>query len=301
MSELAPGSMSLEEADQPQETTPAAPPAPETPPTPQQSAPEATDQDPDGTIEGSGGVKFVPLGAVVDLRGKVREKESALAAKEAEIAALKEKAEKFDKINGDWQRVEPLLQKLESGQFQPPQPPKPQINPAAVEYAKLIDLYKSDGTPDVERAQKILDMNAAIAQQTAQAAVQPLYQTSAQQQSRALFEQVAALKDKNGVQVDRNILQRIWNLVPPEISQNPETARVLYGQAIAEMLWSGSYKQPSAPPPPPQFTESLGGNTTQTKELTELDRNIMSAAQMKSKDYESISANFKPGQRNALE
>ena len=72
-------------------------------------------------------------------------------------------------------------------------------------------------------------------------------------------------------------------------------------QAVAAVLALVVALGPAAPPPPPQFTESLGGNGAVPKELTALDKQMISAGQFKPADYEKISGNFKPGQTNALE
>jgi hypothetical protein len=301
MNELAPGSVSLEDDNpsleslsQPPEPEP---PAPEPPP---QAAANPDDVEPEGVVVNPSGEKLVPLKALVATREKAREKDAALEAKEQEIIALREKATKYDQVAGEWQAAQPLLQQLRNGSYQPA-PQKPQVNEKAAEYAKFLDLYKSDGTPDVERAQKILDLNAATAREQAQQMVQPLYQQTAQSQSAAHFEQAATFKDKNGIQVDRAILQQIWSQVPAELSAQPGVASVLWRQAVAETVLSGKFRAPVTPPPPPLVTESLGTSAPIPKELSHVDRGMMSAANIKPKEYESIAANFKPGQRNELE
>lgn len=304
MSELAPGSLSLEENESAQLDPEPAAPAPETAPPPQQAAPPADDLEPEGTIVNPNGEKLVPLSALAAKRQEASTAKAALAEKDAKIAELEQKAQQFEQIKGDWQRVQPLIQQLQQQQQVPQALPKP-VGPLsqqdAIDYARDLDLYKADGTPDVDRAQRLALRQQTLAQQTAQQVVQPLYQNSAQQQSVANFERAASFKDKNGVQVDRGTLQRIWSLVPPELSANPETAGVLYRQAVAEMVLTGNYRTPSQAPPPPLVTESLGGNNSVAKELTALDRQMMTAGQIKAKDYETISSNFKPGQVNALE
>jgi hypothetical protein len=298
MNELAPGSVSLEDDNPSLESLSQQPepePAPaQTPDTPPQNA---EDVEPEGVVVNPSGEKLVPLKALVATREKAREKDAALEAKEQELAALREKATKYDQVAADWQRLQPVIQQAQMQQRQS----APQINEKAVEYAKFLDLYKADGTPDVERAQKILELNAAQARETAQQLVQPIYQQTAQTQSAAHFEQAANFKDKNGIQVDRAILQQIWSQVPAELSAQPGVASVLWRQAVAETVLSGKFRAPVTPPPPPLVTESLGTSAPIPKELSHVDRGMMSAANIKPKEYESIAANFKPGQRNELE
>jgi hypothetical protein len=157
MNELAPGSVSLEDDNpsleslsQPPEPEP---PAPEPPP---QAAANPDDVEPEGVVVNPSGEKLVPLKALVATREKAREKDAALEAKEQEIIALREKATKYDQVAGEWQAAQPLLQQLRNGSYQPA-PQKPQVNEKAAEYAKFLDLYKSDGTPEpspggIERA-----------------------------------------------------------------------------------------------------------------------------------------------------
>lgn len=289
------------EEDQGGQLEPTPPPAqteapPQAPPV-QNAEPEP---EPEGTVVNPGGEKLVPLTAVVDLRGKVRAEKEAREKLEAEVTELRAKKTQFEAAAADFRRIEPLIQKLQQ-QPPPPAPAGPLSPQDAIDYAKDLDLYKADGTPDVDRAQRLALRQQHLAQQTAQQVVQPLYQTSAQQQSQANFNHALNFKDKNGVQIDKPTLERVWGMMPPEMSARPDIAGVLYKVAIAEMVQAGLYKGSVAPPPPPQFTESLGGNGAAPRELTQLDRNMITAGQIKAKDYESISSNFKPGQTNSLE
>lgn len=300
MSELAAGAMSLDEnqIETPPPAAEAAPPAPATPP-------PAEDTDPEGTIEGTGGVKFVPLGAVVETRGKLKETKAALEAKEAELAQYREKASKLDAIQQEWNAVQPLIQQVRNGTYQPPAPVQKPAGPLspqeAVEYAKDLDLYKADGTPDVDRAQRLASRQEAIAQRQTQAAIAPFQQQTAQQQSATLFEQAAGWKDKAGATVDRETLRQVWAMVPPEVSSQPNVASVLYRVAVAESMMQGKYKGAPTPPPPVVPTESLGGGIPGRSELSTVEKNFLSAVDMKPKEYEDISSRFKPGERNSLE
>jgi len=301
MSELPPGSMSLEVEENPVETPP---PTPETPTPAPETPHQAAEPDPEGTVVNPGGEKLVPLGALAAAREKAREKELALSAKDAEIAQLRDKAQKFDQVSGEWTAIQPILQQIKSGQYQPQTPAKPQVNEQALQYAKDLDLYKPDGTPDVERAQRILHYNAVQAQEQAKALVQPIYQNHAQQQSAANLNAAINFKPANGVQADPEVLKQIWSMVPAELSSQPGVAGVLYKVAVAESLTAGKTKLPAQappPPPPPQFTESLGGGAAVPKELSAIDRAMMSAGNIKASDYEKISSGFKPGQSNVLE
>lgn len=300
MSDVAPGTMSLEDDALAPEPEPQAPPAPE-PPAPEAVAPQnADDAEPEGVIVNPGGEKLVPLSALAAARQAAREAK-------AEAAALKPKAERVDQIVAEWNAAQPLLQRAMQQQQAPPPPapaPKgPLSDQDAIEYAKDLDLYKADGTPDTDRAQRLAARQQKIAESQAQQYVQPLMQHNAQQQSAFNFEKVAAFKDNSGIVVDRGILQQFWSAVPPEMSAKPEIAAVLYRQALAEMVLQGKIKpgQTIVAPPPPQITESIGGGAPARREPDAIERGFMQAAGIKPKDYEAMSARFKPGQRNSLE
>lgn len=293
MSELPAGAVSLE--DDPVPGADAPPPAD---PPPADPPPNPEDALPDGTIEGSGGVKFVPLSALAAAR------EAARTAK-AEAAALRGKAERLDQIAGEWEAAKPMLEKARQITSQQPPPEKPAgpLNAQeAIEYARDFDLFKPDGTPDVERAQRIAARHAGLAQQQAQAMVTPLLQHTAQGQSRAHLEQAAAFKDAKGQSVDRAILERVWAGVPPEMSAQPQVAAILYRVALAEAVMAGQYRgHAPAPPPPPLHTDPIGGGSPGAPSLSAVDHAFRSAAEMSEKSFTETRDRYKPGAVNSLE
>lgn len=301
MSELNPGSVSLEESDAPEPVIETPAPVTETPATP----PPTVDDDPEGTIEGSGGVKFVPLGAVVETRGKLKEAKAELEARDAKIAELSKKAELADRIQGEWNAVQPLVQSLRNGTYRPQQPVQQPAGPLsaqeAVEYAKDFDLYKTDGTPDVERAQRIAQRHESQIQRATQSAVAPLHQQTALQQSTVLRQQVSQIKDASGQSVNPAYLEKVFAGVPPEMAARPEIASVLYYAAKGMEAHEGKGTKAIVQPAPVLTTESLSNSTPGRSELSQFERNFIQSANMKPKEYESISAGFKPGERNELE
>ena len=293
MSEVPDGSVSLEDpiTPDPVEETP--------PPIAEAAAPPANPEDaePEGTIVNPGGEKLVPLSALVNQRREA-------AAAKAELAALKPKAEKFDQVAQEWQAVQPLIQQVRNGTYQPPKPVEKPAGPLteqdAIEYAKDLDLYKADGTPDTARAQRLAARQEALADRKAQQYIAPLQQQSAQQQSAAHFEHVASWKDATGAVVDRGILQDIWSKMPAELTAQPNVAAVMYRVALAETLLQGKHKAAPVPPPPVQHTESIGAAPARG-EMSAFERNFTQAVDMKPKEYEAISSRYKPGERNSLE
>ena len=114
MSEL--GSINLEEGTEivgdalvaPDPPAAAAPAAPETP----AAQPNPEDADPEGTIEASGGVKFVPLDAVKAERGRRKDAEGKLKEKDTLIEQLKTKADQFDQAAQYLDQAKPIIETL---------------------------------------------------------------------------------------------------------------------------------------------------------------------------------------------
>lgn len=263
---------------------------------------------PEGTIEGSGGVKFVPLSAVIAERTQRKEAAKALTAKDAEIAELKGKAEEWDKIRPAVQAAMPLIEKIKGradimAQLDrppaAPETPKALSDAEAIEYAKDMDLYKADGTPDVDRAQRLAARQEAIAARQAQRAIAPYQATTVQQASDGLKAQLLSAKDAAGQTVDREALEAMWTIVPPELSAKPEVAQVLYLAAKGMAAHSG--KGAPKPSVPPLVTESLGGGRPVAKELTDVESRFASAAGVSASEFKKTSASYKPGAVNSLE
>jgi hypothetical protein len=297
MSELAPGSMSLED-DTPLATiSEPTPPAPEPPPAPVQTQEDA---EPEGTIVNPGGEKLVPLGALAGAREKARQEREAREKVEAEVAELRERTKEIDTIRTAWQAAQPAIQLARQQQQQQQKPVGPLSEQDAIEMAKDLDLYKTDGTPDIGRAQRIAARQEALAAKSAQQYVAPLQQQNAQQQSAANLQAVSQWKDGSGASVDPAILREVWGLMPAEMTAQPNIARVMYSVAVGETLLRGKHKVPTQPPPPAQHTESVGG-APQARELSQFERNFIQTTDMKPKEYEDISSRFKPGERNSLE
>jgi hypothetical protein len=301
MNDIAPGSFSLEENALSEDAPAPAPAAEAAPPAPEPTAappPNPEDAEPEGTIVNPGGEKLVPLSALVAQR------QAAKLAKE-EAAQLREQTLEIDQIRGAWKAVEPIMQQVRNGTYQPPRqaekPAGPLSEQDAVEYAKDLDLYKTDGTPDIARAQRLAARQEALAEKQAARYIQPLQQQSAKQQSAANLQVVSTWKDQSGATVDPAILKELWQTMPEEMTAQPNIAAVMYRVAIGETVLRGKHKTPTQPPPPVVETASLGGGGGARPELSTFERNFIQTTDMKPKEYEEISGRFKPGERNSLE
>lgn len=308
MDELQNGSVSMSLEDQPEIVGP----APTTPEAPAQAPPpvtEAEDPDPDGTISGAGGIKFVPLGAVKAERERRQAAERAAKDKDAEVASYKDKAAKYDEAADKIRQGIPIIEKIRNRPDilkmldQPPAPVTPAVDPAleaeALEMAKDLDLFMPDGKHDVAKALRILQRTDQRAAKQAQQAVSPILQTEAQRQSNALYQYYAQQPEINGFRVDPKVLAEHWKNVPAESSADPRIAHVLYMNAIGQQVLSG--QKPIVPLAPVVPTESLGGAVTQERPLSDTSERFRTAAGIQKKTFTELRETFKPGQSNSLE
>jgi len=298
--ELPAGTLSLEEP-----TIVGAVSDPQTAPEPVADDDDAT---PEGTIEGSGGVKFVPLSAVIAERTKGKESKAEAARLKGELESVKAKAEEWDKLRPAVQAAMPLIEKVKGRADilamldKPPQQqaaPQPLSMDEAVEYAKDMDLYKPDGTPDVDRAQRLAARQEAIAARQAARAVAPFQANDAQRASEGLKSQFLGAKDAAGQTVDPGALESIWSIVPPELSAKPEVAQILYLAAKGMAAHAG--KGAPAKQNPALVTESLGGGRAPAKELSDVELSFARVTGVSPSDFKKTASAFKPGAVNSLE
>ena len=265
--------------------------------------PVADEPEQEGTITIPQG-KVVPLGAVQAERGKRKEAERAKAELEAQLAEVSLKAKNWDEAKTYLEQAKPYIEKARADLQRPKEtaqePEGPLSSQEAVEHAKLLDLWTTDGKPDTSRAQQAAKLYAGLAAKQTQQAIAPILQNEASRAAQSLFQQYASRPEQNGVKVDANLLAEAFNMVGPElIAANPAVAEVLYMNTIGRQLLSG--QKPVSAPPPPLVSESLGPGKTPDVGLTDMDTKFMQAAQMKPSDFKETRDRYKPGQNNSLE
>lgn len=309
--EVATMGMSLEH--EPEMVAPGAPPAAEAPATPPQEpaaspapAPVAEDPEPEGTIGAANGVKYAPIGAVLSEREKRKEERRLREAAEQERDALRQKAQAYDETKGYIEQARPYIEALRADKTlvqrlqQPQEPAGPLSEAEAVEHAKALDLYTTDGKPDTARAQAIAKMYSGIAAKQAQQMVAPLVQTEAQRQATALYQQAAQMPEVNGFKIDPKFLAEAWQVVPPElIAANPQVAELMKVVAAGRQVLSG--QKPTQAPPPPIVSESVGAGKPAEATLTADSERFLKAAGMKRDTFMETRNAYKPGQHNNLE
>jgi hypothetical protein len=248
------------------------------------------------------------LGAVQAERAKRKEEKQKREAAEQRAAQLEEKAKRYDEAAQYLEQAKPYIEKAkadlqrEKTQQQPPKTLTPQ---QAESYARQFDLYKADGSPDVDRAEQIASFHAEqarqIAQQTVQQHVAPLVQTEAQRKSAALYQRYLSAPEVNGVKIDARFLAEAWNSVPDPavIADNPALGEVLYRVALANQMMSGA--KPVTAPPPVVQTESIGTGGSRETSLSGLSEKFQQASGMKPADFRKTRDAYAPGQPNSLE
>jgi hypothetical protein len=290
--ELPPGSFSLEDDTEVVSAPVTAEPAIE---------PAIEEPEPEGTVEIPTG-KVVPLQALQAERGKAKEAKAEAEAIKAELEAARQKVQEYATLEQKLKEAMPYIEETRRRMTEKPQaeaPAGPLAPQEAVEYAKDMDLYKADGTPDVERAQRLAARQEAIAAKQAQRLVAPFEAQNAQQQAQRMFTEVSTMKDSQGRTVDPAALKQIWSSVPPELAAQPQVASVLYfaAKGYAEHHSKGAREVA----PAPVVSESLGGSKPESAALSDVELRAIAAAGIKPADYRKQVSGYKPGHMNVLE
>ena len=260
------------------------------------------DPEPEGTVEIPTG-KVVPLGALQAERGARKEADRKAADLEQRLTLAEQKAQHLDRIKDEWDQVQPLIQRVRQQAAAPPPPqetPKALSDADAVEYAKDLDLYKTDGTPDVDRAQRLASRQERISAKYAQQAMAPLQANEAQRNSSDMRQRVGQMKDPYGYQVDPAILDEVWRVVPAELSAQPNVAGVLHRVALAEAILKGKHPALKAGQAPSPVVATEGIGAPQRVESDTPSR-FASAAGISQAEFKKTASGYKPGASNVLE
>lgn len=285
-------------------------------------APVDEDAEPADAVTDATGRKLVPLDALKATRQELK------AAKQlaAQAEAMQDAAARGEQLGVFFQNISPLLDKLRArpdivanimqNQAPPPAPPPGYPPPGYVQdpgeavlpkhdaedLARTLELYTAEGQPDLQRARKLALLMRGVGRQEALGAVAPLSANMAQGQAGTLKTQYAQVKDKAGRTVNNQVLEQIWNIVPPElIARDPAVAGILYYAARGYSAHHG-LDEPLPPSRTPILSESAGGRPiTATATLSEFDRAMQRSMQISDKQYTEHAARYKPGGINVLE
>lgn len=272
-------------------------PAPDPAPVAAEPAPEATeppaDEAPAESVEVNG-ERLVPL--------------SALLRERNEAKALREKAAKADQLE-QWQREnEPALRFLQNNrdlliqrQQPAPEPPKPTVDPDAHEAALLMDFYKPDGSPDVEKGARWLALQDRRSGRLADERVQPLVQRTQQEQANLNFHMARGIQDVNGETPSEESLRTVWQVMPVADLADPNMARIL--AALALGIDRFKPRRPVVPPPTsaPPISEPSGGNPRTRPALSAFEERIASERGVSATKWQENTRGFQPGRAATLE
>lgn len=288
------------------------PPAPEPVKEPEApvAPPNPDEVDPEGTIEASGGVKFVPLDAVKAERARRKESEAKLKEKDTLVEQYRQKAEQFDQASQYLDQARPIIETLKQrpdlvalAKNPPPvkEPDGPLTKDEAEQYAKVLDLYTADGKLDIDRAQTAAKLNASLSQRQAAQAIAPFQHREAQQQSEHNRRTILNFKDAQGnAMVDPTALNTVWSAIDPAESAKPEVATTLYRLALGLMAEKGLTTKHTAPEPV-VHSESIGGGKTSPQTLDHTGEAFLRASGQSRKDYMAIRESVKLNEPNVLE
>lgn len=117
----------------------------------------------------------------------------------------------------------------------------------AEEYAKLLDLYTTEGKPDIGRAKRAIALFDKRARSYAEQTVAPLQQQTISQASKGNLARAAATTI-GSVKADPQILNMVWSRLDPSVTATPEGAQHALIQAIGlTVLQQNTGQQPAAP------------------------------------------------------
>jgi hypothetical protein len=238
---------------------------------------------------------MVPVGSLID----ERRQRQALKAD-------------FDQLSGYVHQVRPYLDFLSANpdivsqtrqtRSDATPPTAAEVNPDALELATTLDLYGADGKPDVVRGQKLLDRIDKAAQARADAAIQPMQESTARERGNFMYQRALVTKAPDGRGVDRDVLDALWTRTDPKILATEEGAAGVVAMALGlTVMKGGRAPVPVNAPQPPLHTESPGSRSGTRAPMSTLDQNIAKIRGLNDKDYAERSRGFTPGRASVLE
>jgi hypothetical protein len=262
--------------------------------------------EPDGDID----LNAVDVKDEARIKGLIGE----LSRKRAENKTLRQQAEKAAQLEQELAQSRPYVDFLRNNQhlLQPQQPREekpaaPEADPDAVEAARLMDFYKPDGQPDVERGARWLALQDKRAGRVAEQRIAPTVQQSLQDKANANYQMLRNFALPNGEKLKSEIVDGIWTMAAREPNglqtlANPDSVRALALLAIgAQSL--GTPTQPAAPAKPPVVTEAVVGRgaLSPAVRLSGVEERTIAQRGMKPEQYAALTKNFQAGRSNVLE
>lgn len=254
-------------------TEPEAPPAvaEETPPETQEAVAEReVDTDtlkiPDST-QPEGVIEYTPRSALLGVKKELKETKDRLSAAEAGSAKAAQLEQQIAALQAQVQQMSPYVQAYQAAiQQQPPQQVQ-EDDTEARDLATSLDLWKPDGSPDVDKARKVLGVVDRRSKALADQSTAPLIQRNVRQQSDYNLQR-ALNTEVGGVKPDPAITKALWARLDPSVTAEEDTAKLVVIQALGIMQLQGKGaprtppKEADDPLPPPLHVERAGGKDT---------------------------------------
>ena len=254
--------------------------------------------------------------AAVDISGAKMVPLAALKAAREEARTAKEQARELESIKTAWNQARPTIEFLQQNpQFMTGRPPEPVApapaapDPELVELARSLDYYKQDGSPDVARAEKHMQIIDRRAAQKAAQLVGPVQQSTHLQRAEVNWGAAVQEKLPNGQPIDAGILAEVWRPfmnTPDGLAQlaDPRVVRVVVNQAkMMQMERSPLRGAPTMPAAnPPLVTEPAGNAPPRPRvALTDLDRAVAAAKGMTEARMAELTKDYVKGRPTVLE
>lgn len=237
------------------------------------------------------GQKVVPLAALLETREK--------------LAALKEKATKYDEVADWYNQKRAVVEFVEKNpqllrRDEEPAKPEPKSDPRLTAFAQKFDLYTTDGKPDTARAADIMSMFREEARSVAEEAVKPVHQLTQRDKSQMNYQAALRIQAPDGRRPNPETLAQMFRGMPLEVTSNEEASAALAYAALGYDVVHGK-AAPRAPEREPVYTEGLGGGRRPAQKITPGDERIAAIRGLKVDKYTELTKDFAPGQINTLE
>lgn len=268
----------------------------------------AEDEPIEGAVEFTPGTKYVPLSAVTTARREAKELK-------AERDTLKAQAERAAQLEAELAQARPYAEFFKVNPHllqQPAQPmrqPEPQHDAEAEEYARNLDLYAKDGTPDIAKARKILDVNARIARESAQTVAaqttEPVARMVESQKVLGVVRSLQMEKDADGNTISeaavnalaQDLVSTLGQAGARQFMAQDGSYNLLKNMAFGKQATLPKRAKVAPPAGDPLVTERAGGKAedivVSTQHLGKLG--------LSEERYKDSAKRFKPGQFNSLE
>jgi len=188
----------------------------------------------------------------------------------------------------------------------PAAPAGPVVDPEAEEAAKLMDFFKADGTPDLDRGARFLKMQQRRADQATAAAVQPLTESRQREQAQQNYQYLTQLTYKDGSKINPAIVNAVWTQAMKEPGaletlSNPQALGGLSAVILGVDAYGRFGNQPAPPPQAPVPSLASGGAPGDRPTLSALEKDVAAARGKTDKEFVALQKGFRAGRESVLE